>query len=236
MWEFLLSLLRSGGPSSKFLIERKENKMRKIAVVIGIVSFVLVFIVLPCRSEENVIHGGSRKDLHQTLAHDIICNLNEEESSPLHKEIKIMGVGKGRVSEDSLAEEMVDLFANIEKVGGTDRFKEFEQNGERFFLNYFKAILTLFPRAWGSPKCSIKTEAALRAFIRVTPDVIARSGRLRNDAFGYFGIREAIKPWGERVGERRFETNGEWQKKLAGGTEGTVELLARELRDAIKGL
>ncbi len=29
-------------------------------------------------------------------------------------------------------------------------------------------------------------------------------------------------------------TSGEWRKKLAGGTRGTVELLARELRDAIK--
>jgi DGQHR domain-containing protein len=173
-------------------------------------------------------------DRHQALAHDIIRKLNEEESSPLKGEIKILGVGKGRVSQASLADEMVDLFSNIEKLGGKERFKGFEENGKRFFLNYFKAILALFPKAWAGRKYSIKTGAALRAFTRLSPDVMARSKELRNDPFDYFGIREAIKPWGERIGEGRFETEGEWKRKLAGGTRGTVELLTRELRDGMK--
>jgi len=173
-------------------------------------------------------------DLHQALAHDIIRRLNEDEDSPLRGDIKILGVGKGRVSQASLADEMVDLFSNIEKIGGTSRFKEFEQNGKRFFLNYFKAIQTLFPKSWAGRKYSIKTGAALRAFIRVSPDVMARSKELKKDPFDHFGIREAVKPWGDRIGEGRFETDGEWRKKLAGGTRSTVELLARELRDGMK--
>ena len=173
-------------------------------------------------------------DPHQALAHDIIRHLNEEESSPLKGEIKILGVGKGRVSQASLADEMVDLFSSIEKIGGANRYKEFEQNGKRFFLNYFKAILALFPKAWGGRKYSIKAGAALRAFIRVSPDIMARSRELKKDSFDYFGIREAIKPWGDRIGEVRFETDGEWRKKLAGGTRGTVELFSRELREGMK--
>jgi hypothetical protein len=143
-------------------------------------------------------------------------------------------VGKGRVSQASLADEMGDLFTSFEKIGGPNRLKEFEQNGNRFFLNYFKAIQALFPKAWAGRKYSIKTGAALRAFIRVSPDVMARSKELKNDPFDHYGIREAIKPWGDRVGEVRFETDGEWRKKLAGGTRGTVDLLTRELRNAIK--
>ncbi|MGD0918596.1 MAG: DGQHR domain-containing protein [Thermodesulfobacteriota bacterium] len=173
-------------------------------------------------------------DVHQALAHDIIRRLNEEEGSPLQGEIKILGVGRGRVSQASLADEMVDLFGNIEKLGGANRFKEFEQDGKRFFLNYFKAIQAVFPKAWAGRKYSIKTGAALRAFIRLSPDVMARSRELKKDPFDHFGIREAIAPWGDRIGEGRFETEGEWRKKLAGGTRGTVELLARELRDAMK--
>jgi len=173
-------------------------------------------------------------DPHQALAHDIIRQLNEEEDSPLQGDIKILGVGKGRVSQASLADEMVDLFGTIEKVGGPNRFKEFEQNGKRFFMNYFKGIQVTFPKAWAGRKYSIKTGAALRAFIRVGPDVMARSRTLKNDPFDHFGIREAIRPWGERMGEGRFETDGEWRRKLAGGTRGTVELLTRELRDAMK--
>jgi hypothetical protein len=34
--------------------------------------------------------------------------------------------------------------------------------------------------------------------------------------------------------DRRFETEGEWKNKLAGGTRGTVEALTRELRDALR--
>jgi len=173
-------------------------------------------------------------DPHQALAHDIIRRLNEEEDSPLRGDIKILGVGKGRVSQASLADEMGDLFSSIEKIGGLSRFKEFEQNAKRFFLNYFKAIQFIFPKAWAGRKYSIKTGAALRAFIRVSPDVMARSRDLKKDPFDHFGIRESIKPWAERVGEGRFETDGEWRKKLAGGTRGTVELLTRELRDAMK--
>ena len=173
-------------------------------------------------------------DPYQALAHDIIRQLNEDGDSPLRGEIKILGVGKGRVSQASLADEMVDLFSALEKIGGTNRFKEFEQDGKRFFLNYFKGIEATFPKAWAGRKYSIKTGAALRAFIRVSPDVMNRSRELKKDPFDHFGIREAIKPWGVRVGEGRFETDGEWRRKLAGGTRGTVELLTRELRDAMK--
>jgi DGQHR domain-containing protein len=173
-------------------------------------------------------------DRYQALAHDIIRTLNEEASSPLRGEIKVLGVGKGRVSQASLADEMVDLFASIEKIGGAARFKELEQNGKRFFLNYFKAILAIFPKAWAGRKYSIKTGAALRAFIRLSPDVMARSKELKKDSFDYFGIREAIKSWADRIGDERFETEGEWRRKLAGGTRGTVDLLMRELRDGMK--
>ena len=175
-------------------------------------------------------------DVYQALAHDIVRRLNEEEGSPLQGEIRILGVGKGRVSQASLADEMVDLFGNIEKLGGTNRFKEFEQNGKRFFLNYFKGIQGVFPKAWAGRKYSIKTGAALRAFIRVSPDVMARSKELKNDPYDHFGIREAIAPWEQKIGDGRFETEGQWREKLAGGTRGTVELLTRELRDVMKAI
>ena len=61
-----------------------------------------------------------------------------------------------------------------------------------------------------------------------------REKELRRDAYDLNAIREAIKPWGERLRDRRFETEGEWKLKLAGGTRGTVEILTRELRDALR--
>jgi hypothetical protein len=63
---------------------------------------------------------------------------------------------------------------------------------------------------------------------------MARARELKKDPFDIHAIREAIKPWSARLGDRRFETEGEWRQKLAGGTRGTVETLTRELRGALR--
>ena len=146
----------------------------------------------------------------------------------------MLGTGRGRVSQAPLAEEIVDLLETVEKLGGGARIQELRQHAKRFFLNYMKALSTTFPAAWAGRKYSIKTGAALRAFIRTAPDVMARAKELKREPFDLNGIREAIKPWGERLRDRRFETEGEWKLKLAGGTRGTVEVLTRELRDALR--
>jgi DGQHR domain-containing protein len=185
----------------------------------------------------HIISLAGRKlypDPNQALAHDVVRSLNEDDTSPLHSEIKMLGTGRGRVSQAPLAEEIVDLLETVEKVGGGSKLQEMRSGAKRFFLNYVKAISTTFPGAWAGRKYSIKTGAALRAFIRVTPDVMARAREIRRDPFDLNAIREAIKPWGERLRDRRFETEGEWKLKLAGGTRGTVEILTRELRDAIR--
>src|SRR2546423_1598000 len=185
----------------------------------------------------HIISLAGRKlypDPNQALAHDVIRSLNEDDTSPLHGEIKMLGTGRGRVSQAPLAEEIVDLFETVEKIGGGARIQELRQGAKRFFLNYVKAIANTFPNAWAGRKYSIKTGAALRGFIRVVPDVMARAKELKREPFDLNGIREAIKPWGERLRDRRFETEGEWKLKLAGGTRGTVEVLTRELRDALR--
>jgi DGQHR domain-containing protein len=185
----------------------------------------------------HIISLAGRKlypDPNQALAHDVIRSLNEDETSPLHGEIKMLGTGRGRVSQASLAEEIVDLLETVAKVGGNARVQELRQGAKRFFLNYAKAIAAVFPAAWAGRKYSIKTGAALRAFIRVAPDVMARVREMRRDPHELHAIREAIRPWSERLRDRRFETEGEWKLKLAGGTRGTVDVLTRELRDALR--
>src|SRR6267378_500455 len=183
----------------------------------------------------HIIRLAGRKlypDANQALAHDVIRSLNEDDTSPLHGEIKMLGTGRGRVSQAPLAEEIVDLLETVEKIGGGARIQELRQHAKRFFLNYIKALSTTFPSAWAGRKYSIKTGAALRAFIRTAPDVMARARELRRDSYDLNAIREAIKPWGERLRDRRFETEGEWKLKLAGGTRGTVEVLTRGRRAA----
>jgi DGQHR domain-containing protein len=172
------------------------------------------------------------KDL--AAAHDIIRTLSEHADSPLRGEIKLFGVGRGRVTQASLAEELKGMFTALDALGGrqSDRFRD---SAQRFFLNYFKQVAAVFPRAWVGRKYSIKTGVALRAFLRVVPDVLKAIRDAGGDPLDAHAIRQAVKPWGLLVGDARFETEGEWRQKQAGGTRGTVEVLARELRAALRG-
>jgi DGQHR domain-containing protein len=166
-------------------------------------------------------------------SHDIIRILNEDASSPLHGDIKLFGVGKGRVAQAPLAEELKGVFTALDAFGGRQA-EQFRSQATRFFLNYFKQIAKVFPRAWSSRKYSIKTAMALRAFLRVVPDVIAAVRAAGGDPLEAHAIGQAIAPWESYVSDARFETDGEWRQKLAGGTHGTVGVLARELRGALK--
>ena len=173
-------------------------------------------------------------DRELAAAHDIIRALNEHSDSPLHGEIKLFGVGRGRVTQAPLAEELKGVFTSLDALGGRQATR-FMDNSQRFFLNYFKQIARVFPKAWAGRKYSIKTGMALRGFLRVVPDVIKAIRAKGEDPFEAHAIGRAISGWGELIGDSRFETEGEWRQKLAGGTRGTVELLARELRAALRG-
>ena len=75
---------------------------------------------------------------------------------------------------------------------------------------------------------------ALRAFLRVVPDVIGTVRQAGGDPMDGHAIGRASEPWENFIGDARFETEGEWRQKLAGGTHGTVGVLARELRGALR--
>ena len=166
-------------------------------------------------------------------SHDIIRALNEDHASPLRGEIKLFGVGTGRVAQSPLAEELKNVYTAIETGGG--RFADqLRNNGSKFFVTYFAEIAKVFPKAWPSKRHSIKTAMALRAFLRVVPDVVAAVKRNGGNPFEGAGIAQAIAAWAEYVGDQRFETETEWRLKLAGGTRGTVDVLARELRSALR--
>jgi DGQHR domain-containing protein len=173
-------------------------------------------------------------DKQMAASHDIIRVLNEHADSPLHHEIKLFGVGHGRVAQAPLAEELKGIFTALDALGGRQS-ERFRDSAQRFFLNYFKQVAAVFPKAWPGRKYSIKTAMALRAFLRVVPDVLKAIREAGGDPLDAHAIRQTIKPWGLLVGDSRFETEGEWRQKLAGGTRGTVELLARELRAALRG-
>jgi DGQHR domain-containing protein len=172
------------------------------------------------------------RDENLAAAHDVIRALNEDEHSPLKGQIKVLGIGKGSVTQASLADELRDVFASMDAAGGR-MSREFRENARRFFLNYFKATARAFPVAFAGRKYSIRTATALRAFIRIVPYVIAMIRSRGGDVWSAGELDAALRPWAEAIGDRRFETETVWKEKLTGGTRSAVEILARELRQGL---
>lgn len=172
------------------------------------------------------------RDENLAAAHDVIRSLNEDEHSPLKGQIKVLGIGKGSVTQASLADELRDVFAAMDAAGGR-MAREFRENARRFFLNYFKAAGRAFPAAFAGRKYSIKSSTSLRAFIRIVPYVIAMIRSRAGDVWSSGELDAALRPWAEAIGDRRFETEGAWKEKMTGGTRSAVEILARELRQGL---
>jgi DGQHR domain-containing protein len=160
-------------------------------------------------------------------AHDVVRALNDRDDSPLHDEIKLLGVGRGRVAQAPLAQELKKLFGPDDVFG--KRSGDMHEEAKRFFVNYFKQIALVFGGAWNGRKYSIRSAAALRSFIRVAPDVLRRLDQEHADRTDFRAIGRVLAPWGRRIGDLRFETEGAWKR-----TGTTVESLAKELRLALQ--
>src|SRR5437867_4183191 len=167
------------------------------------------------------------RDEALATAHDVVRALNDREDSPLYDEIKLLGVGRGRVAQAPLAQELKKLFVG-DGFGGGRRSSDPHEEAKKFFVNYFKQIALVFGGAWNGRKYSIRSAAALRAFIRVAPDVIRRLDQEHADRTDFRAIGRVIAPWGRRIGDLRFETEGAWKR-----TGSTVDALAKELRPAL---
>jgi DGQHR domain-containing protein len=168
------------------------------------------------------------RDENLAAAHDVVRALNEREDSPLHGEIKLLGVGHGRVAQAPLAQELKKLFA-VEAFGPGRKGDEFREEAKRFYVNYFRQVAVVFGAAWNGRKYSIRTAPALRAFIRVAPDIVAHLDQAHADRADFRAIGRVIAPWGRRIGDLRFETDGAWKRSGS-----TVDQLAKELRLALQ--
>src|SRR4051812_42483945 len=167
-------------------------------------------------------------DQNLAAAHDVIRALTEREDSALHGDIKLLGVGRGRVAQAPLAQELKRLFES-DVFGGAKKSADFRDQSQRFFVNYFKQVATLFSTAWNGRKYSIKSAPALRAFIRVAPDVVMRLDQEHADRADFRAIGRVIAPWGRRIGDMRFETDSAWKRSGSG-----IDQLVKELRLALQ--
>ncbi len=169
------------------------------------------------------------RDAALAAAHDVIRALAEKEDSPLHGEIKLLGVGRGRVAQAPLAQELKKLFA-ADAFGEGKRGADFrDEDAKKFYVNYFRQVAVVFSAAWNGRKYSIRSASALRAFIRVTPEIVRHLDQQHADRADFRAIGRIIAPWGRRIGDLRFETDGAWKRTGSG-----VDQMTKELRLALQ--
>jgi hypothetical protein len=132
------------------------------------------------------------------------------------------------VAQAPLAQELKKLFSS-DAFGTGMKADEFRDEAKRFFVNYFRQVAVVFGAAWNGRKYSIRSAQALRAFIRVSPDIIRSLDQQHADRADFRAIGRIIAPWGRRIGDLRFETDGAWQRSSS-----TVDQLAKELRLALQ--
>src|SRR4029079_16569451 len=168
------------------------------------------------------------RDDNLAAAHDVVRALNDRDDSPLSQQIKLLGVGRGKVAQAPLAQELKKLFGS-DAVGTGRRAEDFREESKKFFVNYLRQVAQVFGAAWNGRKYAIKSAAALRAFVRVAPDVVRRLDQEHADRTDFRAIGRVIGPWGRRIGDLRFETDGAWKR-----TGTTVESLSKELRLALQ--
>ncbi|HZI81928.1 MAG TPA: DGQHR domain-containing protein [Vicinamibacterales bacterium] len=168
------------------------------------------------------------RDEALAAAHDVVRALSEKEDSPLNGEIKLLGVGRGRVAQAPLAQELKKLFAS-DAFGNQRKTAAFLDDSKKFFVNYFKQVSVVFGAAWNGRKYSVRSATALRAFIRVAPDVVRKLDQMHADRSDFRAIGRVIAPWGRRIGDKRFESEGAWKR-----TGTTVDTLSRELKLALE--
>jgi len=167
------------------------------------------------------------RDEALATAHDVVRALNDRDDSPLHGDIRLLGVGRGHVAQAPLAQELKRIIAA--DVFSARRSSDPYEEAKKFFVNYFKQVAIMFSTAWNGRKYSIRLASALRAFMRVAPEVVRRLDQEHAERSDYRAIGRVISPWGRRIGDLRFETNGEWKRS---GT--TVESLTKELKLALQ--
>lgn len=163
----------------------------------------------------------------EVLSHEIARKLNETEGSPLHGEIKMLGVGPGKVQQATITRSLMEFFdARPDMLRREDEVK-------RFFLNYFKQLYHLFREAWEGRKYAIKSSTAVRGFIAAAPSIMEELKKRGEEMGDAIAIRRVLEPWGRRITSQRFVKEGEWKRKLASSSKRSAELLARELREAL---
>lgn len=107
-------------------------------------------------------------------AHEIVKALNEHEDSPWRSSIKMIGMGKGTISQAAFVTEIKTLLSDA-------IFKEYPAGEQAKILkDYFSSIKDLYPSAWGNKRYVLCKTLGVASLLRIMPKVLIHC-RVKND-------------------------------------------------------
>lgn len=154
-------------------------------------------------------------------AHEITKTLNLTIGSPWFNQIKMLGIGKGIITQATF---ITSLEENKILKNVLGKFKIDEKI--KILSNYFEAIKQLFPQQWGHRGSIVSKSVGIHAFVKIFPNVfsnvVKNSGGFRVDA-----IIKYIAP----IQKIQFDSE---EISSLGGKKG-VSTLAAKLTEQLSG-
>jgi DGQHR domain-containing protein len=108
------------------------------------------------------------------ILHNVVLKLNEDIASPFYQKIKMLGLGKGYISQASIISSIEKY--KIEKTLRAAGIKPSEEILFNVIWNYFSAVENVFESYWGSDKLLSKT-IGIRALFRVLQLILQNAVR-----------------------------------------------------------
>ena len=152
------------------------------------------------------------RDESLAAAHDVVRALNDREDSPLYGEIKLLGVGtrpRRAGAARAGAEEAVRRRGVRRRPQGRRVPRRIEEV-LRELLQADRAGLRRAPGTAASTASRARRRCARSSASRRTSS--AGSIRSTPTATDFRAIGRVIAPWGRRIGDLRFETEGAWKR------------------------
>ncbi len=118
-------------------------------------------------------------------AHEIVKSLNEDDDSPWKGQIKMLGVGKGIISQAAFISELRRLLQHA-------IMKDYPVGEQiKILKDYFLVLRDLFPNAWASRKYVLCKTLGVAAVLLIMPKVLIHC-RIRN-SFTMSTMRDLLK-------------------------------------------
>jgi DGQHR domain-containing protein len=127
--------------------------------------------------------------------HNVVNKLNDDFESPFYGKIRMLGIGKGFISQASIIGAIQQY--KVEKVLRNVGVEPTEKVWYDIIWNFFKAVSSVFSNLWGEGRFLSKT-VGIRALIKLMGDVIREFDR-KGEEFSNSNVQKLLRRIDKKV-------------------------------------